>query len=156
MATLTREYSSRRQVPGSDERLPIGWVVQFDEKATGRRPKVRLGPVSKKVAENARRHIEHLIAARTMAASIDVKTAQWVAGLSDEIHERLERVGLVPARASRQRVRARQTLDGLIKQYVAARRPNLKPNTVRNLEQAGNKLVEGRETVTTVAEGAVL
>jgi integrase len=72
------------------------------------------------------------------------------------IHERLERVGLVPARASRQPVRARQTLDGLIRRHVAARRPNLKPNTVRNLEQAGNKLVEhfGKDRpVTDITQG---
>ena len=59
---------------------------------------IRLGRVSKKIAETAKRMIETLEAAKAAGHTPDRETAEWVGRLGDEIHERLARAGLVPPR----------------------------------------------------------
>ena len=65
----------------------------------GVRHTIRLGRVSKKIAETAKRMIESLEASKAAGHSPDRETAEWVGRLSDEIHGRLVRAGLVPPRA---------------------------------------------------------
>jgi integrase len=137
VASLTAEYSGR----DGSERRKTGWVVQFTDAATGRRPKIRLGPVTRKVAENARRHIEHLLVAREMGTPIDVDTAQWLGRLEDVVHDRIVRAGLAQRRVGQSRGDSTVTVQWLVRRYLEVRGPNLKANTVRNLEQAGKKLV---------------
>lgn len=61
----------------------------------GKRHTVRLGLVSKRIAETTKRMIESLEAARAAGHSPDRETAEWVGRLGDEIHGRLARAGLV-------------------------------------------------------------
>lgn len=64
----------------------------------GRRHTIRLGRANKKTAETARRMIESLESAKAAGHSPDRETAEWVGRLSDVIHGRLAKAGLVPPR----------------------------------------------------------
>jgi integrase len=119
----------------------ISYEVQFSDGAD-RRPKIRLGIVSKKVAYAAKIRIEHLIAAKAAGHSVDAESARWIDGVSDALHARLAKAGLVPhrhgVRDSRQQV---LTLGALIDRYISRRDRNLKPNTVRKMHQARRAMV---------------
>ncbi len=64
----------------------------------GKRHNIRLGRVSKRIADTAHRMIESLEAAKAAGHSHDLETAEWVGRLGDEIHARLARAGLVVPR----------------------------------------------------------
>ncbi len=66
--------------------------------SSGKRHTIRLGRVSKKIAETARRMIELLESAKAAGHSPERETAEWVGRVSDAIHDRLFRAGLVPPR----------------------------------------------------------
>ena len=105
----------------------------------GKRHTIRLGRVSKKIAETARRMIESLEAAKAAGHSPDRETAERVGRVSDEIHGRLERAGLVPTRAKMEAVAV--TLGQHLDQFFA----NLgkqKPTTARNYMRARRLLEE--------------
>lgn len=118
------------------------YEVQFSDGAD-RRPKIRLGIVSKKVAGAAKIRIEHLIAAKAAGHPVDAESARWLAGVSDALHARLAKVGLVPQRLgvgeSRQQV---LTVAALIDRYISRRDRNLKPNTIRKMQQARRAMVD--------------
>jgi len=72
-------------------------AIQFTA-PDGRRPVVRLGKVSRKIAEAARGMIEALAAARRTGTALDGAAAAWVAGLPDVLRRRIEAAGLIGAR----------------------------------------------------------
>ena len=84
-------------------------VLSWEKLKRGRRARVmirtprgrhtiRLGKVSERIAETARRMVESLESAKAAGHSPDRETADWVGRLGDEIHARLARAGLVPPR----------------------------------------------------------
>jgi integrase len=114
---------------------------------------IRLGRVSKKIAETARRMIEALEAATVAGQSPDRETAEWVGRLGDEIHSRLARAGLVPPRehASAKIVTLGQHLDQLFGSLGKQ-----KPTTARNYARARRLLEEffGKDrTLESITEG---
>ena len=118
-----------------------------------KRHTIRLGRVSKKIAETAKRMIESLESARAAGHSLDRETAEWVGRVSDEIHERLFRAGLVPRRE-----RAGQgiiTLGQHLEQYFGTLGKQ-KLTTARNYARARRLLEEhfGKDrTLDSIAEG---
>jgi len=66
----------------------------------GKRKTLRLGRTPKKSAETIRTHVEHLLTCRIAGTAPPDATARWVAGLGDDLHERLSRVGLVEPRGA--------------------------------------------------------
>ena len=82
MASIGEENGNRR-------------ILFYDP--SGKRKTVRLGKVSKRIAETAKFHIEGLLAAKTAGHSPERETAQWLAGVDDIIYKRLVNVGLVSA-----------------------------------------------------------
>jgi len=117
------------------------YEVQFCD-GPDRRPRVRLGRLPKKAAEAAKTRIEYLIAAKQAGHAIDGDTARWLESLTDTIHARLARAGLVPSRQNgREAARPILTLSQLVDRYISRREGNLKPNTVRKYQQAGRALV---------------
>ncbi len=87
---------------------------------TGRRQTVRLGRVSKRIAETAKLHVEELLAARIAGHSVSPATAAWLDAISDEIHERLSRVGLTPPRVKEAPAAAETlTLGDHLERYFA-------------------------------------
>ena len=89
----------------------------------GSRKAIRLGKTSIKQAEAFKLKLEALIAGR-ITGSIDAETARWIAGLPDDIHDRLAAVGLVLARAATMSL----TLGQFLSEYTQSR-ADVKPNT---------------------------
>jgi integrase len=119
----------------------------------GVRHTIRLGRVSKKIAETARRMVESLQAAKAAGHSPDRETAEWVGRVSDEIHRRLERAGLVPPRASA--APAAITLGQHMEHYFETLGKQ-KPTTARNYARARRLLEEyfGKDrTLDSITEG---
>ncbi len=116
-----------------------------------KRKAVRLGKVSRKVAESVKLRIEAIQAAIASRTPLDHETAAWVGGVSDEFAARLAAVGLVP-----DRVAGRPTgLNEFCTSYVAGR-PDVSGNTRRNLLTAAGYLtgfLGGDRTVASVTAG---
>lgn len=103
------------------------------------RKRIRLGVVTHAAAKEAQGAIERLANAATLNQSPDNHTTTWLAGVSDEIHARIARAGLCEPR---QPADVAPALKSFIGAYIDGRRPNLKPNTIRNLETDGRRMVE--------------
>ena len=78
----------------------------------GKRRTIRLGRLPQRDAETVLGHVEALLVAHEHGTPTPASTAAWLAGLSDEAHDRIARVGLVPRRGA-------VTLGELLDRYVA-------------------------------------
>jgi integrase len=119
----------------------------------GIRHTIRLGRVSKKIAETARRMIESLEAANAAGHSPDREAAEWVGRVSDDIHGRLERAGLVPPRVTA--APAAVTLGQHLEQLFSTLGKQ-KPTTARNYARARRLLEQhfGKDrTLDSITEG---
>lgn len=123
MASISRAGNGRR-------------ILQFVA-GDGKRRSIRLGKVSKRVAEEIRVKVEALNAAAIAGMSWDAETAKWVAGLPPLLADKLAAVGLIPKRQSSNSAR----LGEFLASYIA-RRTDIKPNTRRNLDACKARLVE--------------
>jgi integrase len=110
--------------------------VMIRTKQKGRYP-IRLGKVSQRIAETARRMIEALESAKAAGHSPDRETAEWVGRLGDEIHGRLVKAGLVPPRE--QATAVITTLGEHLATYFAGLGKQ-KPLTARNYERSRKML----------------
>jgi len=140
MATLSSENGST----GRSWRVLIGG---------GKRPRhtIRLGRVSKKIAEAAKHRIEALEAAQLSGHSIDAETAAWLAKISDDIHARIAKAGLVEPREKAEE----WTLSRLLSTYIDSR-DDVKPNTLIAYKRSRRQLETffGRDRlITTITEG---
>lgn len=120
MASLARDTNGTKRILFTD--------------ANRKRRAIRLGKVPVKVAESFKANTENLIACRRLGTAIDPQTTQWLAELSDELHERLERVGLVEAREAREVPLMSIVLDAF---FCAAA---VKPATATRMQQARTHL----------------
>jgi integrase len=112
VATLGRETYKRE-----DGSTSTTYRVLFVD-PSGRRQTIRLGKVTKKIAESAKLKIESLLAARIAGHPIDAQTAGWLAQVGDAIHERLEKAGLVEHREKETVVE--WTLGSFLEHYFAS------------------------------------
>jgi integrase len=74
-------------------------TIQFVSGDRKRRT-IRLGRVSKRMAENVCRHVEELVAAKLMGQPVAAQTAAWVADLDDRMYDRLAAVQLLAPRCN--------------------------------------------------------
>ncbi len=100
MASISREKNGRR-------------TIQFVGPDRKRRS-IRLGKVSRRVAEAVKVRVEHLAAAAITGHALDAETARWVAELDDELASKLTAVGLISKRES-------ATLAGFLESYITSR-----------------------------------
>ncbi len=84
MASISRDKNGTKRI----------MFIDADKK----RHTIRLGKVSVKAAEAFKIRVESLITATRTGTAIDAQTADWIAALPDEIHERLLRAQLVQPR----------------------------------------------------------
>lgn len=77
---------------------------------------IRLGKCGMSDAEKFRVRVDALISCRALNQAPDASTSEWLAGLPDEMHTRLVRVGLADPRASEERT----TLGSLLDQFESA------------------------------------
>ena len=103
------------------------------------RKRIRLGVVTHAEAREAKGAIERLANAAALNQAPETHTVAWLAGLSDEIHGRIAKAGLCQPRPPKEPT---PQLKPFLDAYIAGRRENLKPNTIRNLEVVANRLVE--------------
>ncbi|MFC1596737.1 tyrosine-type recombinase/integrase [Planctomycetota bacterium] len=81
------------------------------------RKTIRLGKTPQRAAEAIKTKVEVLIALKVSGCPWDNETARWVAGLPDELADKLARVGLIPKRAGGKN----ETLGGFLGTYIAKR-----------------------------------
>jgi integrase len=99
----------------------------------GRRKTIRLGKTSKAQAQAAKRHVENLLAAGLLGDRPDFVTAQWLASLSDVLHQRVVAAGLAQPRD-------KHTLAELLRQFrdslnVKTSTEGVVGRTIENLER---------------------
>ncbi len=104
---------------------------------TGKRDRVRLGIVTHDDAEECCRRVEKLLTAKRFNQSPDTPTAEWLAGVSDDIHARLARFGLCEPRVP---VNAAPMLGEWLTKYIDQRRSELKPGSIERLERTAERL----------------
>ena len=99
---------------------------------------LRLGHCSKRNAAIVQERVREIVRAQRTGSMLDPETRDWLERIGDELHRRLVNVGLVAPRAKADATAA--TLGAFIDNYIAER-GDLKPNTIRNLQQARRSLV---------------
>ncbi len=120
MASISNDPNGRRR-------------IQFID-GQGQRKTIRLGKVSLRSAESVKVKVEDLVSSTLTGHSPADETARWLAGLDDALYAKLANVGLA-------RPRAQVTLTGWLDQYLTERRDDLKPESLRKLEQTKTKLL---------------
>src|SRR4051794_7806665 len=75
------------------------WTVQVAVDRQGRRrPTIPLGTLSKSNATTAKTYIESLVASKRAGVPIDGPTADWLAGIGDDLRKRLVELELCTPR----------------------------------------------------------
>ena len=92
-------------------------------------------------AESIKVKIEDLASAMSHHHAPRDDTACWVAALDDCMIAKLERVGLIPPRIT-------ITLEEWLEQYLAERKDDLKPESLRKLQQTKTKMLAFFDTGT--------
>ena len=93
----------------------------------GKRKTLRLGRVSRKQAQIIQRHVEKLLACQYDGSAPRFETSRWVESVSDQLRQRLVRVGLIEPKAADV---AMPTLSELISKFKDRPRwRNLKPSS---------------------------
>jgi integrase len=114
------------------------WRIQFKPVQAGRpRQILRLGKVTKRVAEEIRIHIERILDSRKAGLSLDEKAEKWLGTLPEERRRQLIQRGVIEDGGRR----VRSTLSGFVDDYLATR-TDLKPGTLSNLRVARDWLEE--------------
>ena len=100
----------------------------------GKRRAIRLGKASMKQAEAFKVKVEQLVSATVVGHPPDDETNRWLATLEDPVHAKLATLGLTSARNS-------LGLGAWLEKYLDSRRTELKPESLRKLEQTKEKLL---------------
>lgn len=123
MASIATDPAKRRRIQFSDQ--------------DGKRQTLRLGKVSMKQCELVRGHVEELANAKAANTAVPKATVDWVAGLGDVLHARLERVGLVEPR-----IRPNTwTVAAWVRKYIEGK-VDATESTICNMKQAEVTLAE--------------
>jgi len=111
------------------------FYIQLSPSEDPKRPKIRLGRVSKRDAQTALVHVESLIRAKVTGTPVPPATAQWVANITESLRLRLEKLGLVERREA-----ARYKLSKWIDNYIKGR-TDVKSPTKRKWRDVEAKLL---------------
>jgi len=101
-----------------------GYRVRF-AMPDGTQKTIRLSGFNKSKSEDIARHIEELIASKAAGSAIDRRTANWLADIGQNVHDKLSNAGLIEQRAS-------SLLGEFVAGYIKGL-PNIEPGTVMNL-----------------------
>ena len=100
----------------------------------GKRKSIRLGKVAIRAAEAVKLKVEHLVSALTTKHALDAETSLWLAGISDDLREKLTRAGLISQRES-------ATVGEFLTEYISGR-TDVKPATKTVWRQVKRNLVD--------------
>lgn len=112
------------------------WFVD----ATGKRKGVRIGKASDDYAELFKLKLEDLVTATVTNTSPRPEVAMWVMGLSEDLQDRLARVGLVEIEKAEPEPAA-PMLAAFIDDWVTGRH-DVKPATKQNYSRSRHFLIE--------------
>jgi integrase len=98
----------------------------------GSRKSIRLGKMNAEQAEGVKVHIEDLQAVQ-VTGRMDRKLAEWLNDINDVLHERIAAIDLVEPRTP-------FTVGAWLDYFYEARRADLKPKSLRKLQDTGDKL----------------
>lgn len=104
----------------------------------GRRHTIRLGRVSKRIAEQTKRMVQLLEASKATGQPYDPELIAWLGRISDKIHDRIVRACLAEPRAASV---AAITLGEHLDRYFSTLGKQ-KPTTARNYDRARRLLFE--------------
>jgi integrase len=117
-------------------------VVKFtDPNDKQREQRIHLGKVGIESGQTIRRWIEKLVVYRGLNQTISPETAEWLAGLSATIHDRLAKQGLCEYRTTPKHKLA-PTLAEWLERHIAQRRVELKPSSIARLTGTKMRLLE--------------
>lgn len=105
--------------------------------ADKRRRSIRLGKVSQRQAEAVKFRVEALLSSLLAGVPLDADTSAWVAGIGDDLRDKLAKAGLV---AARQKADDTPTVAAYVAGYIA-KREGAKVSTLMNLRCAEARLV---------------
>lgn len=120
----------------------------------GKRQKIRLGKVSRRVAESILVHVKALRDAKALRVEVPSSTVEWASQLDDVLYKRIAKVGLLDARVEKEEWPT--TLSAFIDKYVEMFEPTVTEATVKTWLQAREMLMEHLDPLTslrTVTEG---
>ena len=121
---------------------PVGrWSLQFRLRPRMERQTIALGAMTAAQAHWFQERVEALVDAIRADSPPDPSTAKWVAGLSDDLHAKLARAGLVISRVEPNQA-AIPTLGPFIDRYIKEREGDTGDGTRVNYGQAKRYLIE--------------
>ena len=97
------------------------------------RKTIRLGKISQRLAESVKIRVEALVSRQITGGSLDRDTSAWLTKISDELRDKLARVGLVDAYEA---ITLQQAIDAFKQKRGGAVKPQTRVNwghTFRNL-----------------------
>jgi len=118
MARLSKEV-----YPLADGSKTTTWRVSFSWEADGKLTHVRLGSVTKKVADSVRRRIEGILEAKLAGTAIDLDTANWLGVIGEDLHGKLVKAELAQPRTKSEVPTLGSFLEGLF-QGLGPQKPN--------------------------------
>jgi len=101
---------------------------------SNKRHYVRLGKVNMKMAGTIKTNVENLVIAQITGQSPDSDTARWVASLSDDLHEKLAKTGLIDGR------KKVGTLQELVPAFIKSRAATVSEQTIEVWHQSERSL----------------
>jgi hypothetical protein len=102
---------------------------------------IRLGKMPAKIAEQVRRNVSYVVAAKIADMPIDSDTARWLAGIDDTLYRKFSRVGLVAPRAAKL-VEPATTIGGFLTYFIGAHTEKWKATTKSNWKQTEQQLLK--------------
>ena len=110
----------------------------------GKRRTLRLSRAPKKHAEAVRVRVEALLASSITGQPVEPETARWLAGVGDDLHDKLARVGLIEPRHT-------ATLGPFLRVWLEHRNTGAKYSTALPRTQALGTALQYRPAATPVA-----
>ena len=119
----------------SVEKDSKGYRVRFIDH-NGQRRAIRLSGINKSNTQKIARHIDELVVWKKsgMTLTLDGETATWLSKVGQDIHDKLNKAGLIELRVS-------SNLGDFIADYIA-RRSDVEPGTTMNFKTCETNLVE--------------
>lgn len=100
------------------------WRVQFMPPSRRRRQILRLGKVTKRVAEEIKIHIERIVESRKAGLALDERSEKWIATLPERLRQRLVELGVIEDGGRR----IRSNVSGFLEDYLQSR-TDIEPST---------------------------
>jgi integrase len=114
--------------------------IQFTA-PSGRRPIVRLGEVSTRIAEEHKRVIESIVACQLSRIPMEPRIAEFIGELDSVLRDRYERAGLIPS-STPPTPPQQITLGSFIESFKASRKMDVKASSMVAIGHTMNRLVE--------------